>query len=61
MILSCRIASPDNLALIPEQQVLIIGEDTSNHQVRCDLPITYSPITTQQVMPCWGCIPMTGS
>lgn len=26
------IASPDNLALIPEQQILIIGEDTANHQ-----------------------------
>lgn len=34
VFLSCSIASPDNLALIPEQQVLIIGEDTSNHQVR---------------------------
>jgi hypothetical protein len=26
------IASPDNIALLPEQQILIIGEDTSGHQ-----------------------------
>jgi hypothetical protein len=29
----CSIANPDNLALIPDQQILIIGEDTATHQV----------------------------
>ena len=30
----CSISNPDNLALFPDQQVLIIGEDTAYHQVR---------------------------
>ena len=43
---ACSIANPDNLALFPDQQILIIGEDTATHQVGGVLPKTRDPSLT---------------